>query len=281
MPSDGPDQDKRSSGGTLYRASARLRPPLDRQLRIALAVGVTGVTIGALLASGALSRGDPAVRARWMEPTGSGTAGPGGTAAGYPSPAAPTPSAPASPGALPPHPASPGGPAPGGSAPGAPSGATSPGGPLPGAASPGGPPLTGGVRQFRSVAGPGCLGVPAGEVSGAYPVDCAGDARRWLAAPAYRDVVALVSVASGRCLAVDHPDVGPGTPVRQHPCDGGTHQQWRLVPAGAGAIALTNVHSGRCAALPDPATADAPVRQLACRGTLDQLWYEQPAAPTG
>src|SRR5688500_18420399 len=76
----GSDQGEPHRDGAIYGGRSRLRLPRDRPLRIALAVGGTGMLLGAVLASGALSGDGPT--GRWVDPAGEGPAGPGGTAAG-------------------------------------------------------------------------------------------------------------------------------------------------------------------------------------------------------
>jgi hypothetical protein len=141
--------------------------------------------------------------------------------------------------------------------------------------------LAGGIRGFRSVASALCLAAPVDGLADAYQMACSAvSGPRWLPAPVRPDVVTLVSVATGRCLAVDVPDSGDGTPVRQRPCAGGEHQQWRVVPTGGGAVpdgraALANVYSGRCIAVPVSPPTGPPLRQTTCQGTPDQQWVPQ------
>jgi hypothetical protein len=121
-----------------------------------------------------------------------------------------------------------------------------------------------------------CLGVAAGEPEGAAAEeDPCGDspAQRWRSVPV-AGAVALVNVASGKCLDVANGSTDDAAKVQQWTCHGGPNQQWRVQPAGPpGAVFLVSVNSGKC--LDVPAGQNGPgvaLDQLTCQGGGNQQW---------
>jgi hypothetical protein len=244
------DEPSRPQGGTVYgapvRARLRLRLPGDRMMLTALAVGVVGVLVGALFATGifAGSGGRRTANVLPLTPTAGLSATPGGTAAGATSPAAtPPPTEAATPSPTP--------------------------------AATGGASAT--ALTFHSAISSLCLDVAAGEdPEGADALQAActgGPSQQWLPTPAGTDAVGLVSSASGKCLDVDGESRDDGAAVQQWSCNGGANQQWRLTPSAAGPVTLVNVNSGLCLDLPgSSASPGTKLVQSACTGGTNQQW---------
>ncbi|MFD6562731.1 RICIN domain-containing protein [Micromonospora profundi] len=231
-PEERPDPAGTVYGGRRAPHSGLLSDPL---LRLAVAVGLVGVLIGVVFATG-LFDGDeePVVPATVgapssvPEPT---------TEAAEPSP---TPSAEPS--------------------------------PTPSPTTPAGPPT--GPTVLRAASGL-CLGVDGdGETAEAQLAACSGGPeQQWVVNPAAADVVTLTNAAYGQCLDVEGGSGDDGARMMQFPCHGGPNQQWRLSATGTGPVLLVAAHSGKCAQPEDDgAEAGDDVRQRSCDGRPAQQW---------
>ncbi|MFC4020393.1 RICIN domain-containing protein [Micromonospora sp. GCM10011542] len=237
-PVSAPEQ-SRDPVGTVYGGRPAIRRagllPGDPLLRVALAVGLVGVLLGVLFATGLFGAGgEPVVPAAVGEPS-----------------APVAPSTPAE------QPAS--------STPAEPT-------PTPAATTPAAP--TTGPRVLRSTSGL-CLGLDGDdEKAEAVLAACTGGPeQQWVVNPAGPDVATLTSAAYGQCLDVEGGSADDGAKVQQFPCHGQANQQWRLTPTGAGPVLLVAVHSGKCAqADDDGAEAGAEIKQRPCDGRPAQQW---------
>ncbi|SCE70463.1 RICIN domain-containing protein [Micromonospora mirobrigensis] len=246
--------ERNDPAGTVYGAARRRRArpglPGDPLMRIALAIGLVGVLLGAFFATGVLGGGgqEPVL------PAAAATQEP--AADESPTAAEPTvepiPTVPAEPSPTPtPE-------------------ATTPSAPP----APAGPPT--GPQLFRTVTSGLCVGLAGGEPEGADAtlVDCTGSPdQQWVATPVNGDVVTLTNAATGKCLDVDGGSGDDGAVVQQWSCQGQANQQWRIVAIGTGPVLLTPVHSGKCVRIHDNATtAGAYLEQATCTATAEQQW---------
>ncbi|MDG4759876.1 RICIN domain-containing protein [Micromonospora sp. WMMD710] len=224
--------------GTVYggsRRAARSGPLADPLLRVALAVGLVGVLLGVVFATGLLGGDD--------EPVVPSTVGVPSSAAEPTTPAAepsPTPSVEPS--------------------------------PTPSATTPAAPAT--GPRVLRSVSGL-CLGLNGdGEKAEAELAVCTGGPeQQWVVSPIGPDTVTLTNAAHGQCLDVEGGSGDDGARLQQFPCHGEPNQQWRLPATGAGPVLLVAVHSGKCGQVDDDGVeAGDDVRQRPCDGRPAQQW---------
>lgn len=222
--------------GTVYggRRRASSGPLADPLLRVALAVGLVGVLLGVVFATGLLDGDD--------EPVVPAAVGTPSTAAEPTAPAAepsPTPSAEPSP---------------------TPS------------ATPAAP--TSGSHVLRSPAGLCLGLDGDGEKAEAELASCTGGPeQQWVVNPVGPDAVTVTNSAHGQCLDVEGGSADDGARVMQFPCHGQANQQWRLSPTGTGPVLLVAVHSGKCAqADDDGAEAGDDIRQRPCDGRPAQQW---------
>ncbi|MFI6262108.1 RICIN domain-containing protein [Micromonospora sp. NPDC051006] len=230
--------DRSEASGTVYggRQPARSLLPRDPLLRVALAVGLVGVLLGVVFATGVLGGGDgPATPAAVTSP---------GTAQA-PSPAVsePAPSTPAAPS------------------------------PTPAATTPAGPPT--GPRVLRAVVSGLCLGLDGdGEKAEAELAACSGGPeQQWVVNPITADAVTLTNAAYGQCLDVEGGSADDGSKLQQFPCHGEVNQQWRLTPTGTGPVLLVAMHSGKCGQVEDDGDeAGDAVKQEPCDGAARQQW---------
>ncbi|WP_406077274.1 RICIN domain-containing protein [Micromonospora sp. NBC_00858] len=231
-PEERPDPAGTVYGGRRAPRSGLLSDPL---LRVALAVGLVGVLLGVVFATGLFDGDDePVVPATVGAPTSAAepttpAAEPSPTAAAEPSPtpAATTPAAPAT-----------------------------------------------GPKVLRAASGL-CLGLDGdGEKAEAELAACTGGPeQQWVVNPAGADVVTLTNAAYGQCLDVEGGSADDGARMQQFPCHGQVNQQWRLTATGTGPVLLVAVHSGKCGqADDDGAEAGDEVRQRSCDGRPAQQW---------
>ncbi|MET8254090.1 RICIN domain-containing protein [Micromonospora sp. NPDC005197] len=231
LPEERPDP-----AGTVYggRRRARSGPLADPLLRVALAVGLVGVLLGLVFATGLLDGDDEAVvpaavtaPSSVAEPT-IPAAEPSPTPSVEPSP---TPSA---------TPAVP----------------------------------TTGPRVLRSPSGLCLGLDGDGEKAPAELAACTGGPeQQWVVNPIGTDAVTLTNAAHGQCLDVEGGSGDDGATVQQFPCHGEANQQWRLSPTGTGPVLVVAVHSGKCAqADDDGAEAGDEIRQRPCDGRPAQQW---------
>jgi len=232
-----PPEERPDSAGTVYggHRAPRSGPLADPLLRVAVAVGVVGVLLGVVFATGLLDGDDePAVPAAVGTPSG----------AAQPSDPVgePSPSAPAEPS------------------------------PTPSASTPAAPPT--GPRSLRAASGL-CLGLDGdGEKAEAELAVCTGGPeQQWVLNPAGADVLSLTNAASGQCLDVEGGSRDDGARLQQFPCHGEVNQQWRLGGAGTGAALLVAAHSNKCAQVDDDGVeAGDDIRQRPCDGRPSQQW---------
>ncbi|MFF4876382.1 RICIN domain-containing protein [Micromonospora sp. NPDC000668] len=230
-------EERPDPAGTVYGGRRAPRPGLlsDPLLRVALAVGLVGVLLGVVFATGLFNGDDePVVPATVGAPTSAAepttpTAEPSPTAAAEPSPtpAATTPAAPAT-----------------------------------------------GPKVLRAASGL-CLGLDGdGEKAEAELAACTGGPeQQWVVNPAGADVVTLTNAAYGQCLDVEGGSTDDGARMQQFPCHGQANQQWRLTATGTGPVLLVAVHSGKCGQADDDGTeAGDEVRQRSCDGRPAQQW---------
>ncbi|WP_435204690.1 RICIN domain-containing protein [Micromonospora sp. bgisy143] len=229
-------EERPDSVGTVYGGRRRADPgPLaDPLLRVALAVGLVGVLLGVVFATGLLDGDDePVVPAAVATPTGAVEPT---TPAAEPSPTpsvepSPTPSA---------TPAVP----------------------------------TSGSHVLRSPAGLCLGLDGDDEKAEAELAACTGGPeQQWVLNPVGTGAVTMTNAAHGQCLDVEGGSGDDGARMMQFPCHGQANQQWRLTPTGAGPILLVAVHSGKCAqAEDDGAEAGDDIRQRPCDGRATQQW---------
>ncbi|PYC69698.1 hypothetical protein C7C45_15610 [Micromonospora arborensis] len=228
-------EERPDPAGTVYGGRQAPRPGLlaDPLLRVALAVGVVGVLLGVVFATG-LFDGDnePAVPAAVGTPsTATETTGPAAepsaSAEPSPTPSATTASAPTT-----------------------------------------GPRVLKAISGLcLGLDGDGekaeaelavCTGTPE---------------QQWVVNPITADAVTLTNAAHGQCLDVEGGSGDDGARLQQFPCHGEANQQWRLSPTGSGPVLLVAVHSGKCGQADDDGDeADDEVRQRPCDGRPAQQW---------
>ncbi|MBM7492661.1 hypothetical protein JOD64_003883 [Micromonospora luteifusca] len=232
-----PPEERPDPAGTVYggRPARRPGPLADPLLRVAVAVGVVGVLLGVVFATGLLDGDDePAVPASVGTPS---------TAAQPSDPAGETsPTTPAEPS------------------------------PTPSASTPAAPPT--GPRVLRAASGL-CLGLDGdGEKAEAELAVCNGaPEQQWVVNPAGAGVLSLTNAAYGQCLDVEGGSKDDGTRLMQFPCHGEANQQWRLSPTGSGPLLLVAVHSGKCVQADDEGVeAGDDIRQRPCDGRTAQQW---------
>ncbi|MEU5907724.1 RICIN domain-containing protein [Micromonospora sp. NPDC047527] len=230
-------EERPAPAGTVYggrRApnSGLLSDPL---LRLALAVGLIGVLVGVVFATGLFGGDD--------EPVVPATVGAPSSVPAPTTPAAePSPTASVEPS------------------------------PTPSPTTPAGPPT--GPTMVRAASGL-CLALDGdGEKAEAELAACTGGPeQQWVVNPAAADVVTLTNAAYGQCLDVEGGSGDDGARMMQFPCHGRPNQQWRLTATGTGPVLLVAAHSGKCAqADDDGAEAGDEVRQRPCDGRPVQQW---------
>ncbi|MET8528006.1 RICIN domain-containing protein [Micromonospora sp. NPDC005172] len=229
-------EERPDPAGTVYggRRRASSGPLADPLLRVALAVGLVGVLLGVVFATGLLDGDD--------EPVVPATVGAPSSAAEPTAPEAepsPTPSAEPSP---------------------TPS------------ATPAVPST--GPHVLRSPSGLCLGLDGDGEKAGAELAPCTGGPeQQWVVNPVGPDAATLTNAAHGQCLDVEGGSGDDGARMMQFPCHGQANQQWRLTATGAGPVLLVAVHSGKCAqAEDDGAEAGDEIRQRPCDGRPAQQW---------
>ncbi|WP_444950052.1 RICIN domain-containing protein [Micromonospora ureilytica] len=224
--------------GTVYggHRAPRSGPLADPLLRVAVAVGVVGVLLGVVFATGLLDGDDqPAVPA---------SVGTSSSAAQLPSEPAgePSPTASAEPS------------------------------PTPSASAPAAPPT--GPRVLRAASGL-CLGLDGdGEKAEAELAVCTGTPeQQWVVSPAGAGVQTLTNAKYGQCLDVEGGSGDDGARLQQFPCHGEANQQWRFGGTGTAAVLLVAAHSNKCAQADDDAVeAGEDIRQRQCDGRPAQQW---------
>ncbi|MFG1868776.1 RICIN domain-containing protein [Micromonospora arborensis] len=230
-------EERPDPAGTVYGGRQAPRPGLltDPLLRVALAVGVVGVLLGVVFATGLFDGDDePAVPASVGAPS---TAAQPSDPAGEPSPTAPAEPS-----------------------------------PTPSATTASAP--TTGPRVLKAISGL-CLGLDGdGEKAEAELAVCTGGPeQQWVVNPISADAVTLTNAAHGKCLDVEGGSGDDGARLQQFPCHGEANQQWRLTPTGSGPVLLVAVHSGKCGQADDDGDeADDEVRQRPCDGRPAQQW---------
>ncbi|TCB91012.1 hypothetical protein E0H26_26370 [Micromonospora zingiberis] len=222
--------------GTVY-GTRRAGLPRDPLLHAALAVGVVGVLVGVLFATGVLGGGDP----------------PPATTVSSPPSAAPSPTE-----AEPPPPSTES-PEPSASATTDPAPAT-------------GPKVIRGVGSDLCLGLDG-----GGERAVAELAGCTGGPeQQWVVNPFGPDTVTLTNAAYNQCLDVEGGSGDDGARLLQFGCHGEVNQQWRLQPVGDGSTLLVAVHSGKCAQVHDGGTAAGDdLTQAPCDGNPAQRWTLQ------
>ncbi|MFC3504622.1 RICIN domain-containing protein [Micromonospora krabiensis] len=235
-PADRPDPP-----GTVYGSPrpARPGPPRDPLMRVALAVGLVGVLLGVLFATGVFRDDDGPTKPAAVDTPATGPVT--SPAAGGPTPTATT-----------------GSPSPSASAP---------------SPTPTAPAQPGGPTVLRAVTSGLCLALDGdGEKAEAELAACSGGPeQQWVVSPVTADVVTLTNAAYGQCLDVEGGSPDDGARLQQFPCHGQPNQQWRLAPTGTGPLLLVAVHSGKCGqADDDGAEAGDSVRQQLCDGAVRQ-----------
>ena len=225
--------------GTVYGAR-RTGLPRDPLLRAALAVGLVGVLVGVLFATGVLGGGDPSPAST--------------TAVGSPTPAEPSPTEEEPPPT------------------------TEAPEPTPSATPTAGPDTVAGPKVFRGVGSGLCLALDgAGERAVAELAGCTGGPeQQWVVNLFGPDAVTLTNAAHNQCLDVEGGSGDDGARLLQFGCHGAANQQWRLQPVGDGTTLLVAVHSGKCAQVHDGGSAAGDdVTQAPCDGNPAQRWTLQ------
>ncbi|GIJ19769.1 RICIN domain-containing protein [Micromonospora lutea] len=221
--------------GTVY-GNRRPGPARDPLLVTALAVGLIGVLLGVLFATGVLGGGDPTPAPTVAAPSPS-TAQPSPTeseAEPGPTPSAPSPT---------PSPSK-------------------------------DPDAVVGPKVFRGVGSGRCLGLDGdGEKAVAKLTECSGGPeQQWVVNAFGPESVTLTNAAHNQCLDVEGGSSDDGARLQQFGCHGEGNQQWRLQPAGDGVVVVA-VHSGKCAQARDGGTAaGTDIVQAPCDGNPAQLW---------
>ncbi|WP_433118125.1 RICIN domain-containing protein [Micromonospora sp. CA-246542] len=222
--------------GTVYggRRRASSGPLADPLLRVALAVGLVGVLLGVVFATGLLDGDD--------EPVVPAAVGTPSSAAEPATPAAePTPTPSVEPSPTP-------------------------------SATPAVP--TSGAHVLRSPSGLCLGLDGDDEKAEAELAACTGGPeQQWVVNPVATGGVTLTNAAHGQCLDVEGGSGDDGARLQQFPCHGQANQQWRLTPTGAGPLLLVAVHSGKCAQADDDGVeAGNDIRQRPCDGRPAQQW---------
>jgi hypothetical protein len=108
---------------------------------------------------------------------------------------------------------------------------------------------------------------------------CGADpVQRWRVTPG-NGAVAIVNLATGKCLDVNAASGDDGARVQQWSCLGVPNQQWRPqpLPGDPAGIQLTAVHSGKCLDLPAQQTGPgSALQQWSCTGGPNQRWLVTP-----
>lgn len=225
--------------GTVYGTrspAGLLRDPL---LVTALAIGLVGVLLGVLFATGVLGGRNPEPAPPVAAPSPSGAAPPSPTESepeATPTEPSPTPS---------------------------PSQTPDP---------------TLGPKVFRGVGSGLCLGLDGdGERAAAKLAECSGGPeQQWVVAAFGAEAVTLTNAAHNQCLDVEGGSGDDGARMLQYRCHGEANQQWRLQPVDGGAAVVVAVHSGKCAQARDgAATAGTDIVQAPCDGNPAQRWTLQ------
>ncbi|MFF5215792.1 RICIN domain-containing protein [Micromonospora sp. NPDC000442] len=225
--------------GSVY-GTRRAGPPRDPLLVTALAVGLVGVLLGVLFATGVLGGGEPEAAPTVAAPSPS-TVQPSPTGSEpEPSPTRPEPSPTPSPSED--------------------------------------PDAIAGPKVFRGVGSHLCLGLDGdGERAAAKLADCSGGPeQQWVVNTFGPDTVTLTNAAHNQCLDVEGVSGDDGARLQQFGCHGEGNQQWRLQPVDGGATVLVAVHSGKCAQARDGgADAGTDIVQAPCDGNPAQRWTLQ------
>ena len=221
--------------GTVYGTR---RPLLRRDplLGTALAIGLVGVLVGILFATGVLGGGDP--------PPASNVA------ASSAPPAEPSPTeAEPSPSTQEPE-------------------AT----PTPDPDTAGGPKVFHGIGSGLCLALDGAGERAVAELAGCT----GGPEQQWVVNRFGSDTVTLTNAAHNQCLDVEGGSGDDGARLLQFGCHGEVNQQWRLQPVDDGTILLVAVHSGKCAQVHGGGTAAGDdLVQAPCDGNPGQRWRLQ------
>ncbi|MCZ7420735.1 MULTISPECIES: RICIN domain-containing protein [unclassified Micromonospora] len=225
--------------GSVY-GTRRAGPPRDPLLVTALGLGLVGVLVGVLFATGVLGGGEPA-----PVPT---VAGPGpSTARPSPTESEPEPSPSRSEPSPEPSPSR-------------------------------DPDAIVGPRVLRGVGSGFCLGLDGdGEKAVAKLTGCSGGPeQQWVVNAFGPDTVTLTNAAHNQCLDVEGGSGDDGARLQQFGCHGEGNQQWRLQRVDGGAVVLAAVHSGKCAQARDGgAAAGTDIVQAPCDGNPAQRWTLQ------
>ncbi|MFG2060439.1 RICIN domain-containing protein [Micromonospora sp. NPDC048871] len=135
-----------------------------------------------------------------------------------------------------------------------------------------------GTRVVRGVGSGLCLGLDgAGEMALAELAGCTGGPeQQWVVNRFGPDTVTLTNAAYNQCLDVEGGSGDDGARVLQFRCHGEANQQWRLQPVDGGAALLVAVHSGKCAQVNGGgAAAGDDLVQAPCDGNPAQRWTLQ------
>ncbi|MEU7798001.1 RICIN domain-containing protein [Micromonospora arborensis] len=228
-------EERPDPAGTVYGGRQARRPGLlaDPLLRVALAVGLVGVLLGVVFATGLFDGGDEqAVPAAVGTPsTATETTGPAAepsaSAEPSPTPSATTASAPTT-------------------------------GPR--------------VLKATSGLCLGLDG-DGEKAQAELAVCNGAPEQQWVVNPAGAGVLSLTNAAYGQCLDVEGGSGDDGARLQQFPCHGEANQQWRFGGTGTSAVLLVAAHSNKCAQADDDAVeAGEDIRQRPCDGRPAQQW---------
>jgi hypothetical protein len=225
--------------GTVY-GTRRPGLPRDPLLLTALGVGLVGVLLGVLFATGVLGGGEPEPAPTLAAPSPSSVQTGPTESEPEPSPTKSKPSPTPSPSRD--------------------------------------PDAVVGPKVFRGVGSGLCLGLDGdGERAVARLAECSGGPeQQWVITPFGPDTVTLTNAAHNQCLDVEGGSGDDGARVLQFVCHGEVNQQWRLQPVNGDATVLVAVHSGKCAQVRDGgAAAGIDITQAPCDGNPAQRWTLQ------
>ncbi|WFE44790.1 RICIN domain-containing protein [Verrucosispora sp. WMMD1129] len=226
--------------GTVYGNRRPAGLPRDPLLVTALAVGLVGVLLGVLFATGVLGGEQP-------QPTPTVAAPAPSTVQASPTESTPEPSPTRS-------------------------------DPSPTPSRSEDPDAITGPKVFRGVGSGRCLGLDGdGEKAVAKLADCSGGPeQQWVVNAFGPDTVTLTNAAHNQCLDVEGRSGDDGARLQQFGCHGEDNQQWRLRPVDGGAAVLVAAHSGKCAQARDGGTgAGTDIVQAPCDGNPAQRWTLQ------
>ncbi|GGM21071.1 hypothetical protein GCM10011608_02110 [Micromonospora sonchi] len=229
---------ERDGVGSVY-GTRRAGLPRDPLLLGALAVGLVGMLVGVLFASGVFDGDDPT-------PSPSAVAG-------SPTPAEPSPTEEE------------------------PTPTTETPEPTESATPTAEPHPLAGPRVFQGAGSGLCLGLDGGhQAAGAELAACSGGPeQQWVVNTFGPDTVTLTNAAYNQCLDVEGGSGDDGARLQQYGCHGEGNQQWRLQPVDDGTMLLVAVHSGKCAQVRDGGVAPGDdIVQAPCDGNPAQRWTQ-------